>query len=432
MKLVIIGGGSSYTPELIDGIIQRKDSFAVSEIVLADVKQGQEKAGIIRDMVVRMLRKAGMHLPVTLTLDRRAALPGADFVVCQFRVGGLQARRLDERIPMKHGLIGQETTGAGGMAKALRTIPVMMEICRDMQQLCPDAWLINFTNPSGMVTQAVNSYTSIKCIGLCNVPLTMQREVASSLGLSMDQVDCRFAGLNHLSFIGKLYIQGKDILQSPQASQLLRNSVVKNIPEVTMPAEFASALGFIPSSYLKYFYLQQQMLKDQQDHLNKTGHTRADDVIAVEQQLFDSYRNPDLDTKPEALSKRGGALYSEAAVSLMQSIWQDTGQVHVVNVPNCGAIAGLPDDAVVETNCVIRRSGATPLSYGEMPLAIRGLVHQVKAYEDLTIQAAIQGSKAKALMALVNNPLVKDAAVAVQLLDDVLSANQGQVHLMSD
>lgn len=429
MKLVVIGGGSSYTPELLDGIIRRRDTFPVSQIVLVDVQAGREKAGIIRDLLERMLKKAGMDVPVTMTLNRREALPGADFVVSQFRVGGLAARSRDERIPMKYGLIGQETTGAGGMAKALRTIPVILDICRDMEQLCPDAWLINFTNPSGIVTQAVCSHSRVRCVGLCNVPINMQREAANVLNLPMERVDCRFAGLNHLSFIGRLYVDGKDLLQTPAARQMLRRSVVKNIPDVALPEAFIAGLGFIPSSYLKYFYLERQMFNEQRQHLDETGHTRADDVMEVEHRLFERYRDPDLDTKPEELSKRGGAMYSEAAVSLMQSIWNDTGDVHVVNTPNRGALPELADGAVVETNCIIRRSGATPLSYGRMPLSIRGLVQQVKAYEDLTVQAAVEGSREKALLALMNNPLVHDAAEANTLLEELITANQGTINL---
>lgn len=430
MKVVVIGGGSSYTPELLDGIIRRRDSFPVSEIALVDVEEGWHKAGIIRDLLERMLKKAGMQdVPVTLTLDRKKALKNADFVVSQFRVGGLAARSRDERIPMKYSLIGQETTGAGGMAKALRTIPVILEICRDMERICPDAWLINFTNPSGIVTQAVSAHSSIRCVGLCNVPINMQREAALALGLPMERVDCRFAGLNHLSFIGRLYVDGKDILQTPQAKQMLRHSVVKNIPDVAMPEEFISGLGFIPSSYLKYFYMETQMLSEQRDHLKKTGHTRADDVVDVEHRLFEQYADPQLDTKPEELSKRGGAMYSEAAVSLMQSIWNDTGEVHVVNTPNRGALPDLADEAVVETNCIIRRSGATPLAYGPLPAAIRGLVQQVKAYEDLTVQAAVEGSREKALLAMMNNPLVHDAATAADLLSEMILANQGFIRL---
>jgi 6-phospho-beta-glucosidase len=211
LKFVVIGGGSSYTPELAEGIIKRHDSLPLRELVLVDVEMGKEKVGIIRDLVDRMFKKAGLYVSVSSTLDRESALPGADFVISQFRVGGLKARAKDESIPLKHGLIGQETTGPGGFAKALRTIPVILDICSDIERLCPGAWLINFTNPSGIITEAVKKHSNVKCIGLCNVPINMERSITENLKADPSRVYCSFAGLNHLSFIKNVYLDGRDI-----------------------------------------------------------------------------------------------------------------------------------------------------------------------------------------------------------------------------
>ena len=211
IKIVVIGGGSSYTPELADGIIKSRNTFPVGELVLVDVESGRKKVEIVCSLIQRMFKKENLNIEVSYTLDREKALEGADFVVSQFRVGGLEARSRDEKIPLKYGIIGQETTGPGGFAKALRTIPVILDLCRSMEKICPEAWLINFTNPSGIVTQAVHKYTKVSCIGLCNVPINMEKEICSALGADKSRVHCSFAGLNHLSFIGKLYVDGKDL-----------------------------------------------------------------------------------------------------------------------------------------------------------------------------------------------------------------------------
>lgn len=424
VKIAVIGAGSSYTPELADGILKRFSTFPVKELALVDIDSGMHKAGIIASLTERMFKKAGLSVAITCTTDRREALKGCNFVVSQFRVGGLQARSNDEKIPMKYGMVGQETTGPGGFTKALRTIPVILDICRDIEEICPDAWLINFTNPSGIITEAVHTYTKVKCIGLCNVPINMTREVCNFLHMEPERVHCRFAGLNHLSFIGRIYVDGTDIVSHLDLSALTKGSVVKNIPGTEIPAELLQVMGFIPSPYLKYYYLEKQMLEEQREKLEKEHKTRADEVMEVERALFEKYADPALAEKPAELSKRGGALYSEAAVSLMDSIWNDRSDIHVVNTVNNGCLPELPDGAVIETNCIVNREGATPLTYGPLPGTIRGLVQQVKAYEQLTIQAAAEGSPQKALAALINNPLVHDAAAAKELLGDLLAANR--------
>jgi 6-phospho-beta-glucosidase len=238
IKLVVIGGGSSYTPELVDGIIKRNGILPINELVLVDIKDGLEKVEINYNLINRMFKKAGMDVKTSYTLDRRSALKDADFVVTQFRVGGLEARAKDEKIPLKYGIIGQETTGPGGFAKALRTIPVMLEICRDIEELCPNAWLINFTNPSGIVTEAVHKHTNVKCIGLCNVPINMENAVVKEAGVDPKRIHCRFVGLNHLSFINHVYFDGTDIIGQILKSPSVAGEIVKNIPNINFASEF--------------------------------------------------------------------------------------------------------------------------------------------------------------------------------------------------
>lgn len=423
LKLVVIGGGSSYTPELAEGLIKRHASFPVGELVLVDVEAGREKVQIIAGLLERMFRRTGLNIPVSLTFDRRAALPGADFVVSQFRAGGLEARARDESIPLKYGMIGQETTGPGGFANALRTIPEALAICRDMEELCPDAWLINFTNPSGIITEAILTHTRIKCLGLCNIAINMINAAAGILGVERSRLDCRFVGLNHLSFMTSLKLDGQEMLRDLAAAVSSR-SRVKNISDTALPDALLKALGLIPSSYLKYYYLEKQMLDEMTTEFERAGKTRAQEVMNVERRLFELYRNEGLDHKPEELSKRGGALYSEAAVALMDSIYNDRQDIQVVNTLNRGCLPDLPPDAAVEVSCRIGKAGAKPLPAGSLPLQVRGLIQQVKAYEQLTIQAAITGDRDTALIALINNPLVHDASAAKTMLDEILSSNR--------
>jgi 6-phospho-beta-glucosidase len=423
IKLVVIGGGSSYTPELVEGVLLRGKTFPVKELVLVDIEAGRSKVDAVFGLVGRMIARAGSDISLQRTFDRKRALEGADFVVSQFRVGGLEARAGDESLPLKYGMIGQETTGPGGFTKALRTIPVLLDICRDMEELCPDAWLINFTNPSGIITETVLNRTKTKCIGLCNVPINMERAVKSLPGLENADVFCRFAGLNHLSFIDSVRVNGQEVLSGLMGG-MSSGFNAKNIPGVDFPARFVSTLGMIPSPYLKYYYLEGKMLEEEAGKFRETGRTRATEVMEVEGELFKKYEDPALDRKPEELEKRGGALYSEAAVNLMDSIWNDRGDNQVVNVLNGRCMPDLPEDAVIETNCTIGRSGAVPIEHGPLSDTICGLVQHAKAYERLTIEAACEGSRRKAFLALTANPLVHDVEKAELLLNELLERNR--------
>ena len=422
LKIATIGGGSSYTPELIEGFIDRRDELPVGEIWLVDILAGQEKLEIIGNLARRMVQNAKCDIEIKTTLDRRLALEDADFVTTQFRVGGLDARIRDERIPLKYGCIGQETTGPGGFAKALRTIPVILELCRDIEELCPDAWLINFTNPSGIITETILNHSAIKAIGLCNCPITMQSDIAEKFGYSAHDVYCDFVGLNHLLWAQKVSARGKDITQKALARAHEDIETMKNIPALSMSAEFYQSLGLIPIDYLKYYYFTQEMFEECLQSSRHEG-VRGEVVKKVEEELFALYRDPELKIKPPQLAERGGAHYSDTACNLINSIYNDRRDIQVVNTKNGGTNLDLPQDVVIERNCIIGKNGAEPIALGHMPLKIRGLVQIVKTYEQLTIEAGVYGDHNAALQALTLHPLVPSAATASAMLDELVATN---------
>lgn len=426
LKIAIIGGGSSYTPEIIEGFIVRKEELPVKEIHLVDIEAGKEKLNIVGNLAKRMVKKAGLDIDISLTLNRREALKDADFVVTQFRVGGLAARAKDERFPLKYNVIGQETTGPGGFAKALRTIPVMMDIAKDMEELCRDAWLINFTNPSGLVTEAVNKYTNIKCIGLCNVPIHMKMDIAAMLEADSKDIFVEFAGLNHLLWGTKVFLKGENVT-SKVIEKLLDGASLsmKNIADLKWDPDFLRALNMIPSPYHRYFYMTDKLLEEEKEAAKEGGKgTRAEIVKAVEERLFEMYKDENLQEKPKELEKRGGAYYSDAAVSLISAIYNDKKEIHTVNTVNNGTIKELPKDSIIETNCLVDRRGVTPLNIDELPAEVIGLLQAVKSYEINAAEAAVKGDKNKAILALATHPLVPSASTAVKLVNELLEINK--------
>ncbi|SDD58267.1 6-phospho-beta-glucosidase [Sporomusa acidovorans] len=425
LKVVVIGGGSSYTPELIDGFIRRAAELPTAEICLVDIPDGQKKVRIVADLARRMVDKAGLATEITISFDRQAALSGADFVVTQFRVGGLDARARDERFPLPYGVLGQETTGPGGFAKALRTMPVILAICRDMAACCPDAWLINFTNPAGLITETVLKHSRIKCIGLCNVPIHMKMNIAKLLEADPHDIFIDFAGLNHLVWGRTVWHKGIDVTAGVLDKMLDGAALtMKNIPNLKWDGDFLKSLGMLPCPYHRYYYMTDDMLAEEQAAAAPGGGgTRAEVVKKVEERLFQLYQDPQLAEKPAELEKRGGAYYSDAAVSLISAIFNDKREIHTVNTSNRGAISDLPDDCVIETNCVIGKNGALPLTVGKLPPELAGLVQHVKAYEILAVEAGVRGDRGKALQALANHPLVPSVGVAKQLLADLLKIN---------
>lgn len=426
LKIAIIGGGSSYTPEIIEGFIKRSKELPVEEIHLVDIKSGENKLNIVGNLARRMIDKVGANIKIMLTFDRKTALKDADFVVTQFRVGGLQARAMDERFPLKYGVLGQETTGPGGFAKALRTIPVILEICKDIEELCPEAWLINFTNPSGTITETVLKHTKTKCIGLCNVPIHMTMNIAKILEVEPKDIFIDFVGLNHLLWGKKVWHKEQDVTSKIIEAFLDGESLtMKNIADLKWDGEFLRALNMVPCPYHRYYYMTDTLVKEEKLLVDSGKGTRAEQVQEVERVLFKKYSDPSLDVKPKELEKRGGAYYSEAAVSLISAIYNNKREVHVVNTRNNGAIYQVPEDSVIEVNCLIDSRGATPLSYKKrLPVEISGLIQQVKSYEILAVEAAVKGDINKALMALVANPLIPSVDTAKSLLKDLLEINK--------
>jgi 6-phospho-beta-glucosidase len=412
VKVAVVGGGSTYTPELVEGFVTRGDRLPVDELVLLDVDP--ERLEIVGGLAGRMLAKAGYDGALTLTGDRDQSLEGADFVVVQLRVGGQAARYLDETIPPKFGCIGQETTGPGGFAKALRTVPVVLDLAEQTAKRgAPGAWFVDFTNPTGLVTQALLD-EGYRAIGLCNVAVGFQRRFAAAFGVEPEQVELEHVGLNHLSWERAVRVDGVDRLP-----EILSGRIELVADGTDMPVELIRALGAIPSSYLHYYYLTDEVIERQ-----RTERTRAEEVMDIEAGLLELYRDPNLAEKPELLERRGGAFYSEAAAQLIASLHAGTGDAQVVNVRNDGAIPDLPADAVVEILARIDREGAHPIPLAPLAPEMLGLVEHVKAYERLAIQAATTGDRTAALKALMTNPLVRDYRTAAPLLDALLKANR--------
>lgn len=439
LKIATIGGGSSYTPELIEGFIKRSNQLDIGELWLVDVEAGKEKLEIVGRLADRMVKAAGVGWKVHLTLDRREALKGADYVTTQFRVGQLDARMRDERIPLSHGLIGQETNGAGGLFKAFRTIPVILGIIGDMKELCPDAWLVNFTNPSGIITQAAINYGKWdKTVGLCNLPIGSEKLCYDVMGLDpkSGELFIKFAGINHFHWHRVWDKSGREITRelidrifSPDGAK--KYQVVKNIKEIPFVYEQIRDLGLIPCSYHRYYYLTDEMLNDQLKAFER-NEIRAAQVKKIEAELFELYKDPNLSRKPEQLSQRGGAYYSEAACELICSIQNDKRTDMVVSTRNNGAIDDLPYDSVVEISSVITSHGPEPLNWGSFAANIRGPLQLQKAMEECVIEAAVNGDYGKALQAFTMNPIITSGNTAKTLLDEMLIANKDYLTQFKD
>ncbi|MBP9478482.1 MAG: 6-phospho-beta-glucosidase [Sebaldella sp.] len=425
LKIVTIGGGSSYTPELIEGFIKRKDDLPIKEIWLVDIEEGKEKLEIVGNLAKRMVKQAGLDWEVHLTLNREEALKGADFVTTQFRVGLLDARIKDERIPFENGLLGQETNGAGGMFKAFRTIPVILQIVEDMKRLCPQAWLVNFTNPAGMVTEAVLKYGKYeKVVGLCNVPVNHMMSESKALGKDAKDLFFHFAGLNHFVWHKVFDNKGNDLtLEALKKVYEEEDAGVANIDALKFDMEQVKHLGTIPCYYHRYYYLQDEMLEKGIEGYKKEG-TRGEIVKKVEAELFELYKNPDLKEKPKQLEQRGGAYYSDAACELISSIHNDKKILMVVNTRNNGTIDDLPYDCAIETTAYITAAGPKPLNWGKFPPAQRGYLQIMKAMEELTIEAAVTGDYNTALEAFITNPLIPGTTIAKKVLDELLEAHK--------
>jgi len=410
----VIGGGSTYTPELVEGFLAHADRLPVDELVLHDIDP--QRLEVVGGLARRIMTRREWPGKLVLTSDRERAIDGSSFVIVQLRVGGQSARLLDETLPLEFGCIGQETTGPGGFAKALRTVPVVLDIAESTAgRGARDAWVVDFTNPVGIVTQALLD-EGHRAIGLCNVAIGFQRRFAARLGVSPDRVALEHVGLNHLTWERAVRVDGHDHLP-----ELIEAAADEIGADIGSPGELIRLLGAIPSYYLRYFYFTDSVLAGQLSGAHKS---RAEEVMAIEKTLLEMYRDPELAEKPKLLEQRGGAYYSEAAAQLIASLHAGTGDQQVVDVRNDGAIPGLPDDAVVEVPARVDASGATVGHFDPLAPELLGLVQQVKAYERLTVEAAIHGDRKAALKALLANPLVGRYNVATALLDALLDANR--------
>ena len=424
LKIAVIGAGSSYTPELIEGLLKRKEELPIEQLWLVDIEEGKEKVNIIADLARRMIKKEGLNIQVKVTLDRRTALKDADFICSQFRAGCLEARIKDERISLKYGMIGQETNGLGGFANACRTIPITLEICKEIEELCPDAWLLNFTNPSGMVTEAILKYSKVKAVGLCNVPVIMQKGIAEMLNVDEKSIIMQVAGINHFIWARQILHNGQNKLGEIVEQIIAGNDLLvpKNIPAFAWPAELLKNMGMIPCAYLRYYYMSQDIMDQELAEADGEG-TRGEVVKAMEKRLFAIYSDPQLNTKPKELEKRGGQYYSEAACELMTSIYNDKRTIMHVNTRNNGTIVGLADDCAVEVSSIITKSGPLPLNVAPFPTDTLRLIQLMKEFETLTVEAAISGDLNKAKRALILNPLVNTGSILDQALQEIVQEN---------
>jgi 6-phospho-beta-glucosidase len=414
-KLTVIGGGSSYSPELIDGFIQHEEKVRVGEIVLFDIDE--ERLKIVGGMAQRMLHYAEIDTRLTLSTNRPAAIDGAQFVLSSIRVGQMAARMRDEKIPLKYGVVGQETTGPGGTLKAWRTIPVTLDIAQDMVRFAPDAWYVNFTNPSGIITEAILKHTGLKAVGLCNNPINIQAGMASAFGVEPEKVFLEWIGLNHVNWIRRVYVAGKDV--TGELMDRLEDLVqFHDLPH--FDPELVRTLGVFPTYYLQYYYDHPRKLAE----ARSAGKTRGEVVWEVEKALLVKYSDPNQVVKPPELMQRGGARYSEAAVNLILSLMLDRRDIQIVVARNGTSLPDLPPDASVEVPCVIGAHGVTPLSMGPLPETIRPLCQQAKAWESATVRAGVTGSIRDARLAMMLNPLVPSFEVACGLVDEMLDANR--------
>ena len=422
MKVAVIGGGSSYTPELVNGFLERTSSFPLSDLWLMDV--AKERLEVVGRFAQRMVAAKGAPFTIHLTTDQREAVGGARYVITQLRVGGMQARRDDEYLGQRHGLIGQETTGVGGMSKALRTIPAILKVAADMRELAPGALLVNFTNPSGLITEALNRYApGTPAVGVCNGPFTAKMEILKALeehrGIHIDpkQAELDVLGLNHLSWFRSLIVNGEDLW--PQIIKVYRDEG----PDPRWDPHTLEKLGMIPNGYLEYYYYTDRKLAAQQGW----PPSRAEEVMKVEADLLREYAEPGRTQPPETLMKRGGAYYSTVATQLLDAHHNDLREAHVVNARHGGTVPGWPEDWVLELPSRVDSEGIHPLPAEPLPAVCFGLLAHVKAYELLAVEAAVHGDRKAAYQALLAHPLGPAADRIQAVLDDMLETHQAHL-----
>ncbi len=412
MKVTVVGGGSTYTPELVDGIARLQHQFDVAELVLTD--PAEQRLALVAGVSQRIFARYGYSGQISFTTDLDRAVADAAIVLLQLRVGGQAARAVDESLPLRCGCVGQETTGTGGLAKALRTVPVILEIAERVSRLAAkDAWIIDFTNPVGIVTRALLDHDH-RAVGLCNVAIGNQRAAAALLGVESAQVALDHVGLNHLTWTRRVLVDEQDRLP-----ELLATSAEALAGRSGLPAELLRRLGVWPSYYLRYFYEHDHVVEQQ-----RSKPSRAQEVAEIESQLLEIYADPTVDEKPALLQQRGGAYYSEAAVDLMASLITDRGDVQVVNLRNHGTLAFLADQAVIEVPAQVNGQGPQPQTLRPVDPLLAGLIAHVSAYEELALDAAIRGGRERVFRALLAHPLIGQHDIADKLTDLLIAANR--------
>jgi 6-phospho-beta-glucosidase len=422
LKVTVIGGGSTYTPELVKGFLDRVESFPLTELCLMDVDE--KRLSIVGGFAQRMALAYNAPFKVTLTANRRTAVTGASYVTTQLRVGQMPARREDEYLGKRHGLIGQETTGIGGMAKALRTIPVILALAAEMREVSPGALLVNFTNPAGLVTQALSMFApDVPAVGVCNVAITTKMHMVETLSeklgkpISPNQCELNTLGLNHLTWHRGLKIDGEEMWNRVLTGYI---EELKKEESPEYPPELIATLGMIPNYYLQYFYGTQHKLEEQ----NNWPPSRAEEVMEVEHTLLGQYADPSL-TEPAAdLMKRGGAYYSTVATQLLNAHFNDLGETHVVNIKHGGAVKGWPSDWVLEMPCKVNHNGIQPFPANPLPETCFGLIAQVKSYELLTARAAVTGDRSLLYQAMLAHPLGPQANKIQEVMEDLLTTHK--------
>ncbi|GAA4573786.1 6-phospho-beta-glucosidase [Micromonospora coerulea] len=412
MKLTIIGGGSTYTPEIVDGLVRLRRQLDITELALQDVSA--DRLAVLAAMSRRMLA-AGDHLATVSThTDIASAADGADIVLVQLRVGGQAARLQDETLPLQCDCLGQETTGAGGLAKALRTVPVMLQVAKEVRAVNPTAWLIDFTNPVGIVTRALLEAGHERVVGLCSAAVVFQQHFAKVLDVAPQRITLDHVGLNHLTWERRVLLDGTDVLP-----QLLAEHGDRVARATGLPTELVRRLGTVPSYYLHYYYAHDEVVAEQ-----KTHGVRAQEVMEIESQLLAQYADEQVTGKPDLLSRRGGAYYSQAALDLMASLRRGDSRVHVLNVRNSSALPFLPPDAVVEVAATITPDGAVAQPVEPVEPLIAGLIAHVTAYEQLALEAAVHGGRKRVFRALLAHPLIGQHAIADRLTDLLIAGNR--------
>lgn len=430
MKISVIGGGSAYTPGLVEGLIAFHEEVPFSELCLMDIDQ--PKLATVGAIVAKIVAAALPEVKVTTTADRVEAIAGSAYVLCQIRVGGLAGRVLDEKIPLRYQVIGQETVGPGGFAMALRTLPVMLEVAADIEKHAPEAWLINYSNPSGMVAAALARHTKINAVSICDVPIGIQEFVAKAIGVSRTKVKLDYVGLNHLGWFRRIFIDGKDVMPmlrqmaaTTDIAPLLPTDDEKTAEEIEMVVRIFKQTGIIPSPYLQYYYLSRECLEKQL----AADKTRGEVVQGIERDLLAHFTQVAREKDAHLWKSRGGQWHSEMMVGVVSAIHNDKGEEYVINVINNGSVPGMPAEACVEIPCIVDKRGVRPLHVEKPEQDMLGLMQLVSAYERLTVEAALEGSYQKALRALNLNPLVPSLELAQKILDDYCRAHGDAIQL---